>query len=221
MRSGKRLGARAGRVRRGWWRLRAAQEPAGAQALEPGATAPAAAPAPVPEAWEEICEQFAWRLLVLTEQLRPELDEMESCEEDPDRLARLYQVDHGVTRMRRVARDLRVLVGRGGEEIAGHPHSLLDVIRMAASAIEHYGRLSIGPVAELAVVAYAADDPASLLAALADNPTRYSPSPVAVSAHLPDDGRAMLRGAEAGLGTVPVWLAPLNHTQVGPPAPLR
>src|SRR5260370_11710179 len=97
MRSGKRLGARAGRVRRGWWRLRAAQEPAGAQALEPGATAPAAAPAPVPEAWEEMCEQFAWRLLVLTEQLRPELDEMENREEDPDRLARLHPADPGAT----------------------------------------------------------------------------------------------------------------------------
>src|SRR5260370_28825808 len=116
MRSGKRLGARAGRVRRGWWRLRAAQEPAGAQALKPGATAPAAAPAPVPEAWAEMCEQFAWRLLVLTEQLRPELDEMESREEDPDRLARLDHVAHGVTPMRPAALDLLVLVRRGGDE---------------------------------------------------------------------------------------------------------
>src|SRR5260370_40226199 len=113
MRSGKRLGPRAGRVRRGWWRLRAAQEPAGAQALEPGATAPAAAPAPVPEAWEEMCEQVAWRLLVLTGQLRPERDEMESRQEDPDRLARLYQDGHGGTRTRRGARDMRDRVGRG------------------------------------------------------------------------------------------------------------
>src|SRR5260370_5674723 len=88
MRSGKRLGPRAGRVRRGWWRLRAAQEPAGAQALEPGATTPAAAPAPVPEAWEEMCEQFAWRLLVLTVQMRTELVELASRGEMTDNMAR-------------------------------------------------------------------------------------------------------------------------------------
>lgn len=173
----------------------------------------------MPDTWAEVCEQFAWRLLVLTEQLRPALDGLEGSEEDPDRLARLYQVDHGVTRMRRVARDLRVLAGRGGEEIAGHTTSLLDVIRMAASAIEHYGRVSVGPVAELAVVAYAADDVASVLAALADNATRYSPSPVTVSAHLCADGSVMLRVEDAGLGIEPGWLAGLNHALDGPVPP--
>jgi hypothetical protein len=174
------------------------------------------AAAPVADAWAELCEQVAWRLLVLTEQLRPAMDGLESSEEDPDRLAQLYQVDHGVTRMRRVARDLRILAGRGGEEIAGHTTSLLDVIRMAASSIEHYGRVSIGTVAELAVVAYAADDVASLLAALADNATRYSPSPVTVSAHLLADGSVMLRVEDTGLGIEPGWLAGLNNALAGP-----
>lgn len=181
------------------------------------APAPAAPPSPpVPEAWAEVCEQFAWRLLVLTEQLRPLLDGLENGEEDPDRLAQLYQVDHGVTRMRRVARDLRVLTDRGGEELAGHTTSLLDVIRMAASAIDHYGRVSIGPVAELAVVPYAADDVASLLAALTDNATRYSPAPVTVSAHLLGDGSVMLRVEDAGLGIDAGWLAALNNALAGP-----
>jgi histidine kinase/DNA gyrase B/HSP90-like ATPase len=170
----------------------------------------------VPEAWADVCEQFAWRLLVLTEQLRPVLDGLESGENDPDRLARLYQLDHGVTRTRRVARDMRVLVARGGEEIAEHTTSLLDVIRMAASAIEHYGRVSIGPVAELAVVAYAADDVASVLAALTDNATRYSPTQVTVSAHLLADGGVMLRVEDTGMGIDPRWLAALNGVLDGP-----
>jgi len=172
--------------------------------------------AQVPEVWTEVSEQFAWRLLVLTEQLRPALDGLESTEEDPDRLAQLYQIDHGVTRMRRVTRDLRVLAGRGGEEIAGHTTSLLDVVRVANSSIEHYGRVTIGPVAELAVVAYAADDIASLLAALTDNATRYSPSEVTVSAHLLADGGVMFRVEDSGLGIEPGWLGALNNVLAGP-----
>lgn len=166
-----------------------------------------------------MCEQFAWRLLVLTEQLRPALDDLESGEEDASRLTRLYRIDHGVTRMRQVARNLRVLSSHGGEEIAGHTTSLLDVIRMAASAIEHYSRVSIGRVADLAVVAYAADDVATVLAALADNATRYSPSQVTVSAHLLSDGQAMLRVEDTGLGIEPRMLAVLNETLAGPPPP--
>jgi hypothetical protein len=177
------------------------------------------APAPDaswPSTWAELSEQIAWRLLVLTEQARPALDELEDGEDDPDRLARLYQVDHGVTRIRRVARDLRVLADRGSEELAGHTTSLLDVIRVAASAIEHYGRVTVGPVAELAVVPYAADDVASLLAALADNATRYSPSPVTVSAHLLADGSVMLRVEDAGLGIDSGGLDALNTALSGP-----
>ena len=205
-------------MRRGQWRLRVAQWLVPAEALaEPQEAAPPVhAGAQVPEVWTEVSEQFAWRLLVLTEQLRPALDGLESSEEDPDRLAQLYQIDHGVTRMRRVARDLRVLAGRGGEEIAGHTTSLLDVIRVANSSIEHYGRVAIGPVAELAVVAYAADDVASLLAALTDNATRYSPAAVTVSAHLLADGGVMLRVEDSGLGIEPGWLGALNNVLAGP-----
>jgi hypothetical protein len=193
-----------------------AREPAAAQVFDPDTTASASVPETTPDAWAEVCEQVAWRLLVLTEQMRPALDELEGSEQDPDRLAQLYQVDHGITRMRRVARDLRILADRGGEDIAGYTTSLLDIIRMAASAIEHYGRVLIGPVAELAVVAYAADDMASLLAALADNATRYSPSTVTVSAHLLADGSVMIRVEDAGLGIKLGWLAALNNRLAGP-----
>ncbi|MBO0789108.1 MAG: ATP-binding protein, partial [Actinobacteria bacterium] len=209
---------------RGRWRLRLARwlAPSGALTEPPAVSPPppqemAQAPeASWPNTWAELSEQIAWRLLVLTEQARPALDELEDGEDDPERLARLYQVDHAVTRIRRVARDLRVLADRGSEEVAGHTTSLLDVIRVAASAIEHYGRVTIGPVAELAVVPYAADDVASLLAALADNATRYSPSPVTVSAHLLADGSVMLRVEDAGLGIDSGGLDALNTALSGP-----
>ena len=97
-----------------------------------------------PGSWPDICDQFGLHLLVLAEQLRTSLDELEADEGDPERLRRLYQVDHAVTRMRRASRDLRTLAGRSEEELAGFTTSLLDVIRMASSAIERYTQVTSG-----------------------------------------------------------------------------
>src|ERR1700722_6732583 len=92
---------------------------------EPGQTEAAGPLADGP--WPDICDQFGLHLLVLAEQLRASLDELEADEDDPERLRRLYQVDHAVTRMRRASRDLRTLAGRSEEELAGFTTSLLDV----------------------------------------------------------------------------------------------
>ena len=167
-------------------------------------------------AWPDICDQFGLHLLVLAEQLRASLDELEADEGDPERLKRLYQVDHAVTRMRRASRDLRTLAGRSEEELAGFTTSMLDVIRMAASAIERYTQVTIGRVTDLAVLGYAADDIGSVMAALLDNATRYSPGPVTVSCHLLDDGGVMFRIEDTGIGIGADQVAVLNATFAGP-----
>jgi predicted regulator of Ras-like GTPase activity (Roadblock/LC7/MglB family) len=166
--------------------------------------------------WPEICEQFGLHLLVLAEQLRLSLDELEADEGDPERLEQLYRIDHGVTRMRRASRDLRVLAGRGEEALDGPVTSLLDVIRMAASAIDRYGQVQVGKAAELAVVGYAADDVGSLMAALLENATQYSPETVTVSAHLLGDGSVMFRIEDSGIGMSPEQVAALNEMLAGP-----
>jgi predicted regulator of Ras-like GTPase activity (Roadblock/LC7/MglB family) len=166
--------------------------------------------------WPEICEQFGLHLLVLAEQLRLSLDELEADEGDPERLEQLYRIDHGVTRMRRASRDLRVLAGRGEEALDGPVTSLLDVIRMAASAIDRYGQVQVGKTAELAVVGYAADDVGSLMAALLENATQYSPESVTVSAHLMGDGAVMFRIEDSGIGMSPGQVATLNEMLDGP-----
>ena len=166
--------------------------------------------------WPDICDQFGLHLLVLAEQLRASLDELESDEGDPERLRRLYQVDHAVTRMRRASRDLRTLSGRSEEELAGFTTSLLDVIRMAASAIERYTQVMIGRVTDLAVLGYAADDIGALMAALLDNATRYSPGTVTVSGHLLGDGGVMFRIEDTGIGIGADQVAALNTTLAGP-----
>ncbi len=167
-------------------------------------------------AWPDICDQFGLHLLVLAEQLRTSLDELEADEGDPERLRRLYQVDHAVTRMRRASRDLRTLAGRSEEELAGFTTSLLDVIRMALSAIERYTQVTIGRVTDLAVLGYAADDLGSVMAALLDNATRYSPGTVTVSGHLLDDGSVMFRIEDTGIGMDADQVAALNAAFAGP-----
>ncbi|MBO2457889.1 sensor histidine kinase [Actinomadura violacea] len=206
---------------------RAQQAPAQQQAAGQGRQAAAgaqAAPGPAgvadPDVWPDLCERFCLQFLVLAEKMRPAMDLLERQEEDPDRLEALYEIDHGVTRMRRAARDLRVLAGRDGEEASGADTSLLDVIRMAESSIEQYRHVTILRVVELAVPAYAAEDLASLVAALLDNATRYSPSRVTVSAHLLDNGAVMLRIEDAGIGMSATQLDGLNTALAGPVPPM-
>lgn len=175
---------------------------------------------PAGDAWPETMEQFGLHLLTLAEQMRISLDELEADEADPDRLQQLYDVDHAVTRMRRASRDLRTLAGRGDEDISGADTSLLDVIRMAMSAIEHYTQVSVGRVADFAVTGYAADDVACLLAALLDNATRYSPGTVSVSAHLADGGSVLFRVEDTGIGFPMDAVEALNAVLAGDVPPL-
>jgi hypothetical protein len=182
----------------------------------PGLPGEAAAGATPGGVWPDICEQFGLHLLVLAEQLRVSLDELESDEADPDRLRRLYRIDHAVTRMRRASRDLRTLAGRSGLELGGPVTSLLDVIRMALSAIERYTQVTVAKVTDLAVLGYAADDVGSLMAALLDNATRYSPGPVTVSAHLTADGSVLFRVEDTGIGIAPDTVAGINAMLAGP-----
>ena len=216
--------------------LAPAQPPAWQASAQPAAAAPATPPAAPPAPgrdalaepgqavelatrqgwWPDICDQFGLHLLVLAEQLRASLDELESDEGDPERLRRLYQVDHAVTRMRRASRDLRTLAGRSEEELAGFTTSLLDVIRMAASAIERYPQVTVGRVTDLAVLGYAADDVGSLMSALLDNATRYSPGTVTVSCHLLEDGGVLFRVEDTGIGIGAEQVNTLNATLAGP-----
>src|SRR5450756_2747388 len=116
--------------------------------------------------------------------------------------------------MRRASRDLRTLAGRSEEELAGFTTSLLDVIRMAASAIERYTQVSVGRITELAVLGYAADDVGALMSALLDNATRYSPGTVTVSVHLLEDGGVMFRVEDTGIGIGADQVATVSYTHL-------
>jgi hypothetical protein len=177
-----------------------------------------------PNPWPAISEQFALRILAGAYQMSGHLQSVEADERDPDRLEKLYRIDHANARMRRHAENLQVLAGRHVDDAGRQMTSLLDVIRAATSAIEHYPRVQIGHVAGLAVVEFAADDVIRMLTELLDNATRFSPptSKVIASAHLTERGSVLLRVEDAGVGIPPEQLASLNAMLAdGAPALLR
>ena len=182
--------------------------------LEPPPPAPADTRVDGP--WPAICERFALQLLGHVESLRPALDRLEADEHDEERLQWLYDIDHSVTCMRRVVRDMRVLAGVEEGDLGGYLSSLVDVVRVAESSIEHYSKVILGKAVDLGVVSYASDDISLLLAALLDNATRYSPSMVTVSAHLLESGSVMLRVEDNGIGIPPSDVEVLNTTLSGP-----
>lgn len=187
--------------------------------VEPGMAEPEAVePRPAVDAPEAgalagICSNVALRDLNLLDQLLAQLETMEAGEENSDRLAELYRLDHLATRLRRNAENLRVLAGRDADDAAAGTSSVLDVMRAAMSSIDHYSRVTIGRVAPLGVVGFAAEDVSRILAELFDNAANQSSpsSPVGVSAHLTEQGSVLIRIEDEGIGMPPERLAALNE----------
>ena len=69
------------------------------------------------------------------------IDSLELSEDDPGRLASLFQIDHLVTRMRRNSDSALVLAGHETSNDWTEPVSLVDVLRAAVSEIEQYSRV--------------------------------------------------------------------------------
>ena len=164
------------------------------------------------QAWPALCEQFALRILAAAYQTGGQLAAVEADEQDPGRLAQFYRIDHANTRIRRQAENLLVLAGRTVDDAGRQVTSLLDVVRAATSAIEHYPRVRLGVIAHLAVVDFAADDVIRVLTEVLDNAARFSPPTalVTVSAHLTEAGSVLMRVEDSGVGFAPAPLADVN-----------
>src|SRR6266852_3316962 len=91
------------------------------------------------------------------------IDELEQGEQDTERLAGLFRMDHIATRMRRHSQNLLVLAGHELPGRRSHPVTLLEVIRAAASEIEEYERVSLSAQPGIAVAGSAVNDVAHLL----------------------------------------------------------
>jgi signal transduction histidine kinase len=162
---------------------------------------------------------LARRSQILVDRLIGHLDRLERGEEDPDRLAELFQLDHLATRMRRNDENLLVLAGADSTRVQREPAALLDVLRAAQSEVEHYTRIEFGVVdRDIEVAAHAVNDLVHLIAELFDNATAFSPpdSLVMVEARRVGD-RAALFVEDHGIGISPDMISDINERLATPP----
>jgi signal transduction histidine kinase len=162
---------------------------------------------------------LARRSQILVDRLIGHLDRLERGEEDPDRLAELFQLDHLATRMRRNDENLLVLAGADSTRVQREPAALIDVLRAAQSEVEHYTRIEFGMIdRDIEVAAHAVNDMVHLVAELFDNATAFSPpnSTVTVEARKLGD-TAVLSVEDRGIGISREQLRDLNERLANPP----
>lgn len=140
------------------------------------------------------------------------IERLERDEEDADRLAMLFQLDHLATRMRRNNENLMMLSGAEIGRRSGRPVSTADVLRAAVSEIEQYQRVVVQTPPTTKIVGHAASDVMRLLAELLDNATAFSPpeTQVTVSSNLGPNGSMVIDIVDKGIGMKDAELAEAN-----------
>ncbi|MDA0567699.1 ATP-binding protein, partial [Streptomonospora sp. S1-112] len=180
---------------------------------------PASGHDPDPALLTDALAGLAVRDLTMVESLLDIVGALEDSTEDPDLLAKLFEIDNLATRMRRNGENLLVLADQESDDSGVEPVALLDVARAATSEIKNYSRVHLGRLPEKYVAGEAADDISHLLAELLDNATNHSPdhSQVVISGQLMADGGLLLVVEDEGIGIPPEQLADLNNRLAGTP----
>src|SRR5204863_7744577 len=101
--------------------------------------------------------------------------QLERGETDPERLEKLFELDHLAARMRRNEENLLVLAGGEPGRRVTAAVSLVEVVQAAAAEIEDYDRVDWSAVFEVGIAAHAVRDLIHLLAELLENATTFSP----------------------------------------------
>ncbi|AQA06090.1 ATP-binding protein [Mycobacterium sp. MS1601] len=150
----------------------------------------------------DMFETMSRRNKSLVDQQLSLIDSLERDEEDPDRLAHLFRLDHLATRMRRNGANLLVLAGAQVARGQSQAVPLASLIGAATSEVEEYQRVEVLTVPECSVTGAVAGDAVHLLAELIDNALRYSPptAQVRVGAAHTGNGGVLVDVEDAGLG---------------------
>jgi signal transduction histidine kinase len=163
---------------------------------------------------------LARRSQSLVDRMIGELDQIERTEEDPKRLAQLFELDHLATRMRRNDENLLVLAGADSSAPRREDALLVDALRASQSEVELYNRIEFGTVdTDISIAALAVNDVVRLVAELLDNATRFSPPNTIVVA----DGRrirdyVVIQVEDRGLGMSEEQMDQLNRRLAEPPS---
>ncbi len=147
------------------------------------------------------------------------IDDLEQGEQDAERLANLFRMDHLATRMRRNSENLLVLAGHDLSRRWTEPVALVDVLRAAVSEIEHYERVKPTIQPGISVRGQAVSDVVHLLSELVENATAFSPAEtrVEVSGYLLGSGGALLDITDQGVGMPAEEMAHANFRLDNPP----
>ncbi|MGI5269696.1 nitrate- and nitrite sensing domain-containing protein [Nonomuraea sp. CA-218870] len=146
------------------------------------------------------------------------IEGLEQGEEDEQRLANLFRLDHLATRMRRNSENLLVLAGQEAARKWSEPVPLVDVARASLSEVENYERVQIQIPSGVQVAGPAVTDTVHLLAELIENAISFSPreSKVQVSSQ-PAEGGVLVTINDQGIGMSPEELGEANWRLANPP----
>ncbi|GAA2318541.1 nitrate- and nitrite sensing domain-containing protein [Nonomuraea roseoviolacea subsp. roseoviolacea] len=146
------------------------------------------------------------------------IEGLEQGEEDENRLANLFRLDHLATRMRRNSENLLVLAGQEAARKWSEPVPLVDVARASLSEVENYERVQIQIPSGVQIAGPAVTDAVHLLAELIENAISFSPreSKVQVTSS-PADGGVLVTINDLGIGMSAEELAEANWRLANPP----
>ncbi|MFI6209125.1 sensor histidine kinase [Streptomyces sp. NPDC051041] len=167
----------------------------------------------------EILRHFSRRQHALVGRTLEGVTRLEEMTDDPDLLVGLFQIDHLVTRVRRLLESLSVL---GGESLrqARSPISVTTVLRGAVSEVVQYPRVRVAAGAAgalLGLPGYAGPDLSHLLAELIENGAEFSPPDTQVQVRAQEVPSGLAIEVEDRAMPMPAELrARLNHLLAAP-----
>ncbi|MEU4226708.1 nitrate- and nitrite sensing domain-containing protein [Nonomuraea sp. NPDC026600] len=147
------------------------------------------------------------------------IDGLEQGEQDENRLANLFKLDHLATRMRRNSENLLVLAGQDPPRRWSQPVKLIDVARASLSEVENYERVVLQVPDGVSVAGQAVNDVIHLIAELVENALSFSPreTRVTVSGSRIDGGGVILSITDSGIGMTVEELGQANNRLVDAP----
>ena len=139
------------------------------------------------------------------------LDELEHDESDPDKLAKLYDVDHLATRMRRNAESLLILADAGVARRFDGPVLVSELLRSMMAEVAEFERIQVNVMDDVEIVGDAAADLAHLLSELTENSVRFSPpaEPIEIIARYTRGGY-ILAVLDSGMGLTSAEIQEVN-----------
>jgi signal transduction histidine kinase len=141
------------------------------------------------------------------------VEQLERDEQSSQQLAKLFQLDHLVTRMRRNNENVLVLSGTELTRRSTKPIPVSALIQAGISEIEQYQRVEVVDVPAAKIIDSGASDLIRILAELLDNATSFSPPETIVTVHgaaLPDGGLS-IAVLDNGIGMSDEEIGELNE----------